>query len=213
MDDAHSGIGFDGNAYDGSAYGGNGYGVYGNGTVVDAAYGSVQAGLVAEPHAPAAEPTLESRLFDGGFISADQVAEIAREQAASGRSTEEIVSERGFVAPGVVDRLLGRVPPPAIGSFDLAALPVVEPATAAAVEPEPSAATDELPAPVERVAFDVVVTLRGGSVLTASQPSLEDARVAARSLVRAGDEWLELGSSFFRSAEAVAVEIRARLLG
>jgi hypothetical protein len=102
------------------------------------------------------------------------------------------------------------VPPPAIGSFDLAPQsPVVEPAPARLVAPDPLPAAPPRP----ELAFDLVVTLRTGAAVAAVHDSLEAAQAAARALVDAGaDEWLALGAGYVRSGEAVAVEIRPRLL-
>jgi hypothetical protein len=202
MNDAHGGIGvLDGTAYLAATpyHGGLG-----------AAAVAPAPALEAAPAVAAFEPTLESRLFDGGFITRDQLDEIAREQALSARPAEEIVRERAYVAPGIVDRLLGRVPPPAIGSFELAPQPAtVEP------QPAPAVAADPLPVaqPRPELAFDLVVTLRAGTAVAAPHDSLAAAQAAARTLVGAGaDEWLAVGAGYVRGGEAVAVEVRPRLL-
>lgn len=216
MNDAYSGTGLlDGTAYPvGATFAGG-----------DATYGGLGA-TALEPRAGALDavaaapaPTLETRLFDGGFITGEQLEEIVREQSLSGRSAEEIVRERGYAAPGVVDRLLGRVPPPEIGSFEL-----VPPAPAPATELPAVGVADPLPVPAEpepapaspappKLAFDLAVTLRCGAALTAAHGSLEAAQEAACTLVAAGaDEWLSFGSGYLRGGEAVAVEIRPRLL-
>lgn len=218
MNDAYSGTGLlDGTAYPvGATFAGG-----------DATYGGLGATALEPPPAlpvpdavaAAPAPTLETRLFDGGFITGGQLEEIVREQSLSGRSAEEIVRERGYVAPGVVDRLLGRVPPPEIGSFEL-----VPPAPAPATELPAVGVADPLPVPAEpepapaspappKLAFDLAVTLRCGAALTAAHGSLEAAQEAACTLVAASaDEWLSFGSGYLRGGEAVAVEIRPRLL-
>lgn len=52
--------------------------------------------------------SLEALLFHGGLITADQLDELAREQAATGAPVEELLRRRAWVQPEVLERLLGR---------------------------------------------------------------------------------------------------------
>jgi hypothetical protein len=66
----------------------------------------------AQPAAPAA-PAIETILLEAGMITVDQLTEVVRARIATGRPSEELVLERGFVAPADLERLLGRPVAPA----------------------------------------------------------------------------------------------------
>jgi hypothetical protein len=157
-------------------------GVNGNGN------GAVPASAPPPAAAPIPEgASLDSRLFDGGFIDAEQRNAIIHEHATTGAPVEGIVRARGLVHPEVLDRLLGRPPQPQ-QQQPLAAPAPAAPQTHAPIELVPTAfappaeplasAAVEAPAPVQVVAAEPVAVVEAAVVEAAAVAAPEPAPVA-----------------------------------
>jgi hypothetical protein len=163
-------------------------GVNGNGN------GAVPASAPPPAAAPIPEgASLDSRLFDGGFIDAEQRNAIIHEHATTGAPVEGIVRARGLVHPEVLDRLLGRPPQPQqqqplaapapaapqthapIELVPTAFAPPAEPLAPAAVE---ARAPVEAQAPVQVVAAEPVAVVEAAVVEAAAVAAPEPAPVA-----------------------------------
>jgi hypothetical protein len=181
---------------------------------------------VAEPVAEPVRPMLpvESLLLRFRLISADQLADAMKEEAATGRPVADVVVERGWVSQDDMARLVEPDAAPAAPvavAAPAAPQPVepVAPAPAPAAEPAPAPVAAPAPAaavPAPSVRFQILAHLTSGErIEIAGCDTAEEAQAAAREAMRrireADRDWPLFGGRYVRPESIVSVDVGAQL--
>jgi len=174
-----------------------------NGNDNGSGYGSVAHAPDQQPDETDA-PSAETLLFRTGLLTPDQLGELVQERVASGRPSEEIVVQRGWLDAATVARALGQEAPPApappadlppaplavpleptVASAPAVAVPVQIPEFPPPTPPTPVLPTSVLPTPAAAVHPAATPVPEPVAVAPVPAPALEatagiEYRVSAR---------------------------------